>query len=527
VALIALAGVSAASVLYGTRVGIGLSNDSVNYLRAARGLLDGRGLIVMQAIHYAGAVPMTHWPPLYPLLLATSGWLGLDMEGFARALNALLLAANILLIGLFARGRGGGRIAALVAALLVATNLQILNVHQMLWTEPLYLFTTFLALALLAQHLEAPRPPLLYSAGACAALAAMTRYVGVAVVGAGGLGLLLWSRGPLASRVRDAIRFGALPGAAVALWSLRNRWVTDAPTYGKMSSGLPELAPLLKPTGMALASWLWPFSTGLVGWGSRSGTLAGAVLLGASAALALAVLAWHSPAAIGERRVAAGVPLGGRRAAPLLVLYALCHAAFLYGTVLVLFDAFVPDERHLLPATLALVLALACVASRPAVGARHPRLFAVVLVGLGALVVAHGARAVRYQSNDARLGFRDLRYTRSGLIALARGLPAGTPIFTNSQAVAGLARMDDMRFLPAKRSPQRTDPNPEYAAQLRDMERELREHRGVIIVFDEVGGVFPDSLELERVLPLRQLLAEPQGRAFALRDSERDARQPR
>ena len=194
-----------------------------------------------------------------------------------------------------------------------------------------------------------------------------------------------------------------------------------------------------------------------------------------------------------------------------------------------IFDAFVPVSRHLIPAAVASLLALACAAPRLAAGATHPRLLALAAGCVGALVVAHGVSAARYQIERSQLGFgfRELRYTRSGLIALARSLPAGTPIFTNSQAVAALARMEDMRFLPAKRQPQRRDPNPEYAAQLREMERELRERRGVILVFAGVGEVFPTAQELQRELPLRLLLSAPQGHAFALAaDRGRPAQTP-
>jgi hypothetical protein len=513
VALVALAGISAASVLYGTSLGIGLLNDSVNYLRAARGLLDGRGLVVMQAFHYAGAVPMTHWPPLYPLLLAAAGWLGLDMEAFARALHALLLAANVLLVGRFAAAHGGGRAGALFAALLFATSCDVLFVHQIVLTEPLYLFTALLSLSLLARHLESPRPALVWSAGIAAALALMTRYVGIAVVGAGGLGLLLLLRQPLAARVRDAIRFGAPTAAALALWTLRNRGI-DAPSYGEWNESLPALAPLLPPLGAALADWVWPFQTELAAWRPWSALLAALTVVSGLAALALV--------AAGARRPRAGDGDGARdlRPALLLALYALLHMAFLYGTVLAFFDAFVPDTRHLLPAMVALVLALVCVVPPLAAAAPRPKLCALALaLAALALIAAHTVRGARYQIAHAQLGFgfREPRYAHSGLIALARSLPAGTPVFTNSQAVAGLARMEDMRFLPAKRWPQRTQPNPDYEAQLRDMERELRERHGVIVVFAGVGNVFPRADELARELPLRLLYAEPQGQAFALR----------
>lgn len=522
IALAGLAVLAASAVLYGTWLGIGLSNDSVNYLRAARGLLEGQGLIVLQGLHYTGPVPMTHWPPLYPLLLAASGWLGLDMESFARVANALLLAANVLLVGRFALENGGSTAGALVVAFLFATNREVLYAHQMAWTEPLYLFTALSSLALLTRHLQAPRPALIWGAGACAALALMTRYVGIAVVGAGALGCLLQGRGPLATRVRAAIRFGALPAAALAIWALRNRLVVDDPSYEQWSPALPLLAPLWKPIATTLTGWIWPFSTGLSGWGLRSAALAGAVLLGGCVVIGLAAVgALRSSASSADPRCAASATAPrAASAAGLLALYALCHLAFLYGTVIALFDAFVPEPRHLLPAALALVLALACVAPQLSARAAPPRLFAFAAgIGLGALLLAHGAHALRTQRmrSETGFGFREVRYTGSGLIALARALPPGTPVFSNAQVVAGLVDTLDMRFLPALQKPARSDANPAYAEQMRDMERVLREQGGMILVFANLGTAFPRADQLERELPLRLLLAERQGHAFAIR----------
>jgi hypothetical protein len=527
IALAGIGAVAAVAVLHGTRLGIGLLNDSVNYLRAARGLLDGRGLVVMQAFHYGGPVPMTHWPPLYPVLLAGAGGLGLDMESFARALHALLLAANVLLVGRFACVHGGGAAGGLVAGLLVATSCDVLFVHQMVWTEPLYLFTALLALSLLARHLESPRTALVWGAGVAAALAVMTRYVGIAVVAAGVVASIALARQPLRARARDAVRFAAPAAAALALWTLRNRWV-DETTVGEWNAALPPLAPLLPPAAAAVAAWLWPFPTELAAWRPWSALLA-AVALGAGAAAAALVAAGALRRRGAEKR-SRGARAPDLRPALLLALYALCHLAFVYGTVLALFDAWVPVARHLLPAIVVLVIALACVVPRIAAGAARPRVCKLALaLAACALLAAHGARAARYQHEHALLGFgfREPRYTQSRLVALARALPAGTPVFTNTQAVAALARMEDMRFLPAKRWPQRTRPNPDYAAQLRDLERELRARRGVIVVFAGVGDVFPRAGELARELPLRVIVAEPQGHAFALRDLDGGARSAR
>lgn len=510
--LTSLALLALAAALYGTRLGVGLANDSVNYLRAARGLLEGKGLIVLLGHDYAGPEPMTDWPPLYPLLLAAAGWLGLDMEGFARAVNALLFAANVLLIGRVVLDHGGGAIGALVVALLFATNRDVLYVHQMALTEPIFLFTTVLALALLARHLRAPRAALVWSAGLCAALALLTRYVGIAVVGAGGLGLLLLARAPLRERVRDALRFAALPVAALSIWALRNRLVVDETSYERWNPTLPQLAPLLESIASALTRWIWPFSTSLVGWGARSATLGAALLVGACAAIALA----------GVGAVRARAPGNGHPscAARLFALYALCHLAFVYGTVIAFYDAFVPNPRQLLPATLALVIAFACVAPRLSARAAKPRLFAFAAgIALGALLLTQATYALRNQRARAEsgIGFRAAHYTGSDLVSIARALPPGTPVFSNTHLLAGLVPGLDMRMLPTvRKSLPRTDANPAYAEQMRDMERVLREQNGRIIVFAGMGDLFPRVEQLERELPLQLLLEEPQGHAFAL-----------
>ena len=511
-----LALLAGAAALYGTRLGIGLSNDSVNYLRAARGLLDGHGLIVMQAIHFDGPVPMTHWPPLYPLLLAGAGALGLDPEAFARGWNALLFSANVLLIGGLARRHGASAAGALFVAGLFVANLEVLRIHQMAWTEPTYFFTTFLALGLLARHLEMPSRAALWGAGACAALALLTRYIGIAVVAAGGLGLLLLSRERLALRVRDAIQFGVVPGSALALWWLRNRMLPDEASYEHVSTSLPAWRPLLEQITRTLAGWLWPFPTGLAArLPGSDAVLIAAVILGAGVALTLL-----TRGALRPGNTPGGESQRDSRPALRFALYALCHLAFLYGTVFALFPIWIPDPRHLSPAVVALLVALACIAPRLTSRAAEPRHFALALgVALAALLLSHSVRATREQTHWARtgLGFREARFAGSDLIELARELPPGTPVFSNTLAVAALARMPDARWLPARSRPQHPEPNPRFAEQMGVLERELRERHGVIIVFARDGDVFPNAAQLEQALPLRLLLAVPEGRAYSIR----------
>ena len=46
--------------------GVGISPDAIDYLNTARSVLAGQGLVI-------AGLPMTHFPPVYPLLLAAIG----------------------------------------------------------------------------------------------------------------------------------------------------------------------------------------------------------------------------------------------------------------------------------------------------------------------------------------------------------------------------------------------------------------------------------------------------------------------
>ncbi|HVQ39512.1 MAG TPA: hypothetical protein VMS31_18380, partial [Pyrinomonadaceae bacterium] len=86
-----------------TRFGIGITPDSTVYLDAAHNLLNGRGLTALTG--RGEFEPLTHYPPLYPAVLALLTRLGIwfgaqSVEGTARVLNSFIFGANVLLVGI-------------------------------------------------------------------------------------------------------------------------------------------------------------------------------------------------------------------------------------------------------------------------------------------------------------------------------------------------------------------------------------------------------------------------------------------
>ncbi len=168
------------------RQGVGVSTDSVSYLRAAENIArSGR------ATTGAPDGPLlTQWPPGYPALLALPVAAGLAPETAARLLGCLLLAANLCLFGaLLGRVRRRGVWLAVFA--LGAVHRTVFHVHGMAWSEGPFLFFVLLSLWLL----DRGRRGSLLVSGLAAALSGLVRYAGLALVVGHGWVLLGLERG--------------------------------------------------------------------------------------------------------------------------------------------------------------------------------------------------------------------------------------------------------------------------------------------------------------------------------------------
>ncbi|OGT26304.1 MAG: hypothetical protein A2Z17_01700 [Gammaproteobacteria bacterium RBG_16_66_13] len=80
--ILAMAALGAGVVLYASDPIPWANSDSVEYAVSARNLIRGAGLGLIQASGRFS--PVTHFPPLYPLVLATSAWFGADRPDLAQ-----------------------------------------------------------------------------------------------------------------------------------------------------------------------------------------------------------------------------------------------------------------------------------------------------------------------------------------------------------------------------------------------------------------------------------------------------------
>jgi hypothetical protein len=163
-----------------TPYGLGLVNDSATYIEGATNLLQGRGYVRVSG---GGEIkPITHFPPLFSLLLAGLGLFGLDLLQAARVLATFLFGLDVLLVGLSIYKISRSIVFAAFGAFLLAVSDLHLGVYSFALSEPLFITLLLVAFLCLAESFENQHWAWLVFAGAILSLAYLTRFAGASLV---------------------------------------------------------------------------------------------------------------------------------------------------------------------------------------------------------------------------------------------------------------------------------------------------------------------------------------------------------
>lgn len=380
--------------------GLGVTPDSVSYLRAATDLAEVRAPTDASGARFVG------WPPLYPALVALTALLaGQDAVAAARILQAVLVVVLVLVF------------AGVLRRFVPQTTLQVTGVLMLVVAPPVFLAAgnalsevLFMVLVLgsLWAIAESRRAPdvraLLIGAAALAAAAALTRYVGVLVIGVGAVSLL--------PRRRVAAGFAVAASAPVAAWLIGNQLSAGTLT-GRRSPAGGTLGDALRAVTETAGHWAVP--------GNTIPLVVGALAL---AGLVTALVRTRPTAEHGHLEIlpfwlfAATYPV-------LLVLLA----------SLVAFDRV--DGRLLAPAwPPMLVIGLVAVGDllRTQPPSRRRRATALVSLGVAAFLVAGTFVLARDAERlaDHGGGYASTRWDRSALMAAVATLPASDDVATNA-----------------------------------------------------------------------------------------------
>ena len=480
-----------------TPSGLGLVNDSAFYLEGASSLLAGEGYVRTSG---GGEIkPITHFPPLYSLLLAGAGLTGLELLGAACLLALLLFGITIFLLGLSIYQLSRSFIFALFGALLLATSDVFLGVYSMALSEALFLTLMLAAFLALSRGLERPSLGWLVGAGLLLSLATLTRYAGASLYLTAILAIVLvgWTGKTLRWKALG-MQLGALFAGGLPLllgWGLASRLDSGAESLGnRLVSWHPPALTILFEGAKNLLTWL--AADDLL----QNAPVFGRLLSLASLLLLPALFAWLAWRAWPRR---APVTPSTPALAWLLVLHVPVYLGFLLVS-LTLFDASTPlNARILSPAYLAL-LALFAGGLGWAwrwLSHRRPRWrWAVALLALFAVAFSllDGLAAVRELGKDGQ-GFAHSGWQESPAIQAVCELPP-LILYSNKPTAIYLLTGRSAYITPTPSDAVTGLERENFTTDLAEMQQRVLDGEAVVVLFGLRYSADPDEIALYETL---------------------------
>lgn len=214
-------------ILKATPEGAGLSDDSIAYIAGARSMAAGDGY---REAWLASNQPVTHFPPAFPSVLAFFGFLGIDPLHATRWVNALLYGLNAGLLGILAWRMTPSLTAGIILSGLFVLCAEMLQVHAVAMSEPLFIFLSLLSFWMFDLYFERDHHWLwLVACGTFVGMAYLTRYAGLALLATFVVALVILQDG-WKKRVISIGIFVASTLPWMLGWAIRNRLVAENAT---------------------------------------------------------------------------------------------------------------------------------------------------------------------------------------------------------------------------------------------------------------------------------------------------------
>jgi hypothetical protein len=227
----AMAAMSTLAVLVANASGIATGDDGVGYRATADSLVAGDGL------GYFLEQPLTVWPPVWPVLMALVDRISpLDTLGAAIVLNAAVAAAVVVAGHRVLRSALTDERLVLLGTLVLALGPTTIGFGRLLMTDMAFALVVLVWTLTLFRFQRTGAWRDLLAAAALAWLGFGLRYVGLVLIGFGGLWLLADRRRPLLDRARDGIAYGAAAAVVPVAWMLRNHSIDGTFTGERHSS---------------------------------------------------------------------------------------------------------------------------------------------------------------------------------------------------------------------------------------------------------------------------------------------------
>ena len=494
--------IAEAAMMYATNWTIGVSPDTIIYIKVARNIISGQGLNI------AAGEPLTHYPPLYPAFLAIPGMVGFDPLDGARWLHVFLFAANVLLVSAIIYRQTNGSITALaLGSLFMISSLSMLDIHTMVWSEALFVLLTLGGLFVLAEYLSDPKNfTLLVISALFIGAACLTKYIGIAVVASASLSILLLRNSGRRQNFKYACVYGLIGSLPMIFWLARNRLIT-----GSLTDRVTQYHPIdlnrIDQGTTTVAEWL------LIPENLSSPLRNTFIILVICLLVSVNFLVYlkqkrnvHTPSAAGISYF------------PIISIISAAGYVLMLVVSISFFDAHTPlDNRILSPLfPLGIILFFSLVFNAIiSLRMMRPLLLVLILAGLLAYQVKTTLPYWHYAHENGRWN-TGKQWQTSNILKIVRSLPQDIFLYSNgNDAIELLTRKKSFR-IPAVENPGTVTKNMEFDSQLQAMVVKLKATNGVLVYFNLIKWrwYLPTSEYLYENLPLRIIYQGSDGAVF-------------
>ena len=497
--LILLALIGTFLVLKATPEGLGLSDDSIAYIAGARSMLAGNGY---REAWLESNQPVTHFPPGFSSVLAFFGLFGLDPLRGTRFVNALLFGINAGLLGILVWRMTPSLTAGIVIAALFVASGDMLEVHVVAMSEPLFIFLSLLSFWMFDLYFELPPSSIgrgiagewwwLVACGALAGMAYLTRYAGLALVATFVVAIFVL-RSTWRKRFTSIGIFltGFLPFALG--WALRNRLIAENAT-NRAFVWHPVTLENIQLGVYTFSSFLIPVEAWRRALAQLPFVLEGLIVL-----ILGTVLVWTLPKAwkyFSKPRQASVLRGAGKESREVISfttgLYIFAYLASIVASM-TMFDAATKFKLRILsPVFVGLLILLVAFGIWMRKNYR-PLVVVATILALGLSIYKQSVTFAHWSQGG--LGYASFQWYDSDAMAYLRDLPADMSIYTNEPAAVYLYVGRGAKVLPSRYDSATAQERTGFEESLLVVQNDVLQGRAVMALFDGNNNI-PGDVEL-------------------------------
>jgi 4-amino-4-deoxy-L-arabinose transferase-like glycosyltransferase len=478
-------------ILFVMKLGIGLSPDSITYITVAKRIASGHGVTL------ASGEPLTHYPPLYPLALAFTGFLSTEFLYGAKLFHALLYCANICAVFLLIYRDTRTWFPSILGMLLTMSSAVMMYIHTMAWSEPLFVLLVLLCFLCLSEYLTTSKRVFFFVAAFFISLALLVRYAGVAFVIAGILALFILPRNrtSLYRKSSDMLLFCVIAISPLSVWVIKNKMFSGTFANRTFEYHLIPAEHLHKMINTFSAWFNLPDNMTEY---SKSVFLCG---IGLAAFIILLLLLKKQPGY--SKRENIRMPY-----TPLISgLFMVAYILFLLVSIS-FFDVHTPlDHRILAPVfTLIVVGGFTSIYKLARVYKFSVKINWIlsVLVLISIALQLKTSIPLAFEWSEEGRGYASSKWKNSKTLSLARSLPPEITVFSNKPEALVLLADREAKMIPNITNPQNRKRNPNFYSEIESMLFEMIQENAVLVYFNigERRYYLPKSKDIESNLPL-------------------------